>query len=246
MTEAERFSHPRGIYTLFFTEMWERMSYYGMRALLVLFMVEQVARGGMGLSDEMATAIYGLYTAGVYLSALPGGWIGDRILGAQRAVWIGGVLIACGHFSLALPVTQTFFLGLLLIVVGSGLLKPNISSLVAALYPQGGQQRDAGFTLFYMGVNLGATIGPLLCSYLGEKLNWHYGFTAAGLGMVTGLVHFRFTRRHLGDAGLRPVREARQARRDRILVAISIAAVIGVVIAIATGVIPFNPMGVAK
>src|SRR5688572_1385300 len=120
--------HPRGLQTLFFTEMWERLSYYGMRALLVLFMVDQVRHGGLGLTDEVATAIYGLYTAGVYLAALPGGWVADRLLGAQRAVWIGGILIAAGHFCLGVPLVPTFFIGLVLVVLGTGLLKPNIST----------------------------------------------------------------------------------------------------------------------
>jgi POT family proton-dependent oligopeptide transporter len=193
--------HPRGLYTLFFTEMWERFSYYGMRALLVLFMVDKV-RGGMGMDDKTATSIYGLYTAAVYLMSLPGGWLADRILGAQRAVWYGGMIIALGHFTLAIPRNETFYLGLVFVVIGSGILKPNMSSMVAELYPEGGARRDAGFTIFYMGVNLGAFIGPLVCSTLGEKINWHYGFGAAGVGMVLGLIQFRWSRRMLGSAGL--------------------------------------------
>src|SRR5687768_16150966 len=180
--------------------MWERFSYYGMRAMLVLFMVDNV-RGGMGLTDEVATAIYGLYTAGVYLAALPGGWVADRLLGARRAVFLGGLIIAAGHFTLAIPSTRTFFLGLILIVIGTGLLKPNISVLVGQLYPEGGARRDAGFTFFYMGINIGAALGPLVCSGLGEKVNWHMGFAAAGIGMVLGLVQFWFTQSRLGDAG---------------------------------------------
>src|SRR5215471_15196852 len=135
-------SHPRGLYVLFFTEMWERFSYYGMRALLVLFMVQTVQRGGMGLTDRTATAIYGLYTAAVYLAALPGGWIADRFLGAQRSVWYGGIIIACGHFTLAVPRTECFYLGLMLVVAGTGLLKPNVSAIVGELYPEGGARRD--------------------------------------------------------------------------------------------------------
>src|SRR2546430_13785335 len=146
------FGHPRGLYTLFFTEMWERFSYYGMRALLVLFMVDAVRKGGMGLTDQTATAIYGLYTAAAYLACLPGGWLADRILGAQRSVWYGGLIIACGHLTMAFNRRETFYLGLLLIIVGTGLLKPNISAMVGELYPEGGEQRDAGFTLFYMGI----------------------------------------------------------------------------------------------
>ena len=194
--------HPRGLATLFFTEMWERFSYYGMRALLVLFMVDGT-HGGMAMTDKIATSVYGVYTACVYLVALPGGWLADRILGAQRALWYGGIIIALGHFTLALPYHASFYFGLVLVVVGTGLLKPNMTTMVADLYPEGGSRRDAGFTIFYMGVNLGATIGPLICSYLGEKFNWHYGFGAAGVGMVLGLVQFRLTRHTLGTAGLR-------------------------------------------
>jgi POT family proton-dependent oligopeptide transporter len=197
-------AHPRGLYTLFFTEMWERFSYYGMRALLVLFMVDAVQRGGMGLTDEVATSIYGLYTAAVYLAALPGGWLADRLFGAQRSIWYGGCAIAAGHFTLAIPRTETFYLGLVLVVLGTGLLKPNISVIVGELYPEGGARRDAGFSIFYMGINLGAFLGPLACSTLGEKLNWHYGFGAAGVGMVLGLIQFRLSRKRLGEAGLRP------------------------------------------
>jgi POT family proton-dependent oligopeptide transporter len=181
--------------------MFERFSYYGMRALLVLFLVDAV-RGGMGLNVEVAAAIYGLYTAGVYLAALPGGWIADRMLGARRAVFLGGILVAAGHFTLALPSRSTFFLGLILIVLGTGLLKPNISVLVGELYPEGGARRDAGFTIFYMGINIGAALGPFVCSWLGEKVNWHMGFGAAGIGMVLGLVQFRFGGARLGSAGL--------------------------------------------
>ena len=145
-TEALRDSkvHPRGLYTVSFTEMWGRFSCYGMRALLVRFMIGAV-RGGLGLTDKVATAIYGLYTAGVYLSALPGGWIADRFLGAQRSVWYGGIMIAAGQFLLLIPRPETFYLGLLCVVCGTGLLKPNISAIVGELYPEGGARRDAGF-----------------------------------------------------------------------------------------------------
>src|SRR5205085_5190570 len=160
--------HPRGLYTLFFTEMWERFSFYGMRALLVLFMVDAIQKGGMGLSDEVATAIYGLYTAAVYLAALPGGWVADRLIGAQRSIWYGGIVIAIGHFVLAIPRTETFYLGLLVVVIGTGLLKPNISAMLGELYPEGGARRDAGFTICYMGITLGAAMGPLICSTPGE------------------------------------------------------------------------------
>ena len=187
--------------------MWERFSYYGMRALLVLFMVDAI-NGGMGLDDKTATAIYGLYTAAVYLMSLPGGWLADRIWGAQRAVWYGGIAIAVGHFTLALPWTQSFYLGLVFVVVGSGMLKPNMSGLVGDLYPEGGARRDAGFTIFYMGVNLGAALGPLVCGWLAKDFGWHYGFGAAGVGMVLGLIQFHLSRDWLGAAGTKRGNEA--------------------------------------
>lgn len=200
------FGHPFGLSTLFFTEMWERFSYYGMRALLVLFMVSSIEKGGFGMDDANANAIYGLYTGGVYLLALLGGWLADRFLGQRKAVWYGGILIAMGHFSMALPLKPTFFLGLILIVIGTGLLKPNVSTIVGELYPEGGSRRDAGFSIFYTGINLGAFLGPLICGYLGENVNWHYGFGMAGIGMVLGLIQFKLTEHHLGDSGLVPPR----------------------------------------
>jgi POT family proton-dependent oligopeptide transporter len=196
--------HPRGLSVLFFTEMWERFSYYGMRALLVLFMVDAIETGGMGLDETKAGAIYGLYTAFVYLVALPGGWLADRLLGAQRAVFIGGIIIAIGHFILAIPGQNAFYTGLVFVVLGTGFLKPNISAIVGQLYPEGGARRDAGFTLFYMGINLGAFLGPLICSYLGEKVNWHAGFSVAGVGMVAGVIQYKLSVGRLGDAGRYP------------------------------------------
>ena len=197
--------HPRGLATLFFTEMWERFSYYGMRALLVLFLVDAIARGGLGLDDETATAIYGLYTAAVYVVALPGGWIADRLIGAQKAVLYGGILISLGSFGLWLSQTaQMFYLGLIVIILGVGLLKPNISALVADLYPEGGGRRDAGFTIFYMGINIGAFIGPLITAWLAQVYGWRVGFMAAGVGMALGVLQFVMTRHHLGGAGARP------------------------------------------
>ncbi|MSU62158.1 MAG: MFS transporter [Pedosphaera sp.] len=244
MTNTGR--HPRGLHTLFFTEMWERMSYYGMRAMLVLFMTAQVQKGGLGFTDEVATAIYGLYTAGVYLAALPGGWVADRLLGAQRAVWIGGGIIAAGHFLLGVPRIETFFLGLMLVVIGTGLLKPNISALVGRLYPEGGARRDAGFTLFYMGINLGAAIGPLVCSSLGEKFNWHYGFTAAGVGMVLGLVQFRLTRHRLGTAGIAPEHDNESRQRDWIIVGSALTGLTLVTALCLGGWISINPVWLAR
>jgi POT family proton-dependent oligopeptide transporter len=198
--ERSFFGHPRGLATLFFTEFWERFSYYGMRALLVLFMTD-TARHGMGLQTETATAIYGLYTFGVYALALPGGWMADKIFGQRRAVLIGGIIIAAGHYTMAVPTDLTFFLGLFLIVLGTGLLKPNVSSVVGDLYPEGGARRDAGFSIFYMGINFGALLGPLICGYLGEEINWHLGFGAAGVGMTFGLLQYVLGSKHMGAAG---------------------------------------------
>ena len=195
--------HPRGLATLFFTEMWERFSYYGMRAILVLAMVAAVTgdNPGLGLTDQTATAIYGIYTAAVYLLALPGGWIADRLLGQQKAVWYGGIIIAAGHFTMALPSTPTFFIGMLLIVIGTGLLKPNISTIVGELYPEGGARRDAGFSIFYMGINIGAFSATLLCGWLGEVYGWSWGFGAAGIGMLLGLIVFQWGQKTLMGHG---------------------------------------------
>ncbi len=238
--------HPRGLQTLFFTEMWERFSYYGMRALLVLFMVDAMKHGGMGLTDKIATSIYGLYTAAVYLAALPGGWLADRLFGAQKSIWYGGILIATGHFILAIPRDETFYLGLAFVVAGTGLLKPNISAVVGELYPEGGARRDAGFTVFYMGINLGAALGPLFCSALGEKLNWHYGFGAAGVGMVLGLIQFRLTARHLGEAGLRPGHAGGLTPGLRTGLFVTGASGVAILTLCLTGVIQVNPVKVAQ
>jgi proton-dependent oligopeptide transporter, POT family len=205
MPESTFFGHPRGLSTLFFTEMWERFSYYGMRALLILFMTASVANGGLALDKATAGAVYGTYTAMVYMMSLPGGWIADRLIGQRRAVLYGGILIACGHFSMAIAALPTFYLGLMLIVFGTGLLKPNISVIVGQLYGQNDHRRDAGFTLFYMGINLGAFLSPLVCGYLGQTFDWHYGFAAAGVGMVFGLVQYGLGAKWLGEAGLHPV-----------------------------------------
>ena len=208
-------AHPPALRTLFFTEMWERFSYYGMRAMLVLFMVELIEDGGMGMDERTATAIYGLYTAAVYLAALPGGWIADRLLGARNAVWYGGIIIACGHFTLALPTHLGFFPGLILLVLGTGLLKPNVSTLVGSLYQRDEHaRRDSGFTFFYMGINLGAALGPLVCSTLGEseRLGWHYGFGAAGVGMLLGLLQYRLGQARFGEVGAAPTALLSNAR----------------------------------
>jgi POT family proton-dependent oligopeptide transporter len=198
------FGHPRGLSTLFFTEMWERFSYYGMRALLILFMTASVADGGLGFDTAVAGAVYGLYTSMVYMTTVPGGWIADRLIGQRRAVLYGGILIAAGHFSMAFPSLATFYLGLFLIVIGTGLLKGNVSVIVGQLYAPGDKRRDAGFSIFYMGINLGAFVAPLVCGYLGQRIDWHMGFAAAGIGMAIGLVQYVLGARYLGDAGLRP------------------------------------------
>jgi len=203
------FGHSKGLSTLFFTEMWERFSYYGMRAILLLYMVAPLQEGGMGLDDPTSTAIYGLYTMFVYLLALPGGWLADNFFGLRKSVFNGGCMIALGHFCMALPMDETFFLGLLFIVLGTGLLKPTISSMVGELYPASEQaRRDSGFTIFYAGINLGAALAPIITGYLGEKVNWHLGFGAAGLGMVLGLIQYKMTEKNLGTAGLRIANEA--------------------------------------
>jgi POT family proton-dependent oligopeptide transporter len=197
------FGHPRGLSTLFFTEMWERFSYYGMRALLTLFMTTATIESNPGMGFDVATAgaIYGMYTALVYITALPGGWIADNLWGQRKAIWVGGWIIALGHFTMAIPTTFTFFLGLVFIICGTGLLKPNVSTIVGELYPGGGARRDAGFSVFYMGINLGAFFGPLITGFLGEGYHWHWGFGAAGVGMVLGLVQYRMGQPYLGDIG---------------------------------------------
>ncbi|MEE9207704.1 MAG: peptide MFS transporter [Gemmatimonadota bacterium] len=199
--DKQFFGHPTGLSTLFFTEMWERFSYYGMRGILILFMTAAVTEGGMELTTATAAAIYGLYTAAVYLLALPGGWVADRLLGQRNAVFTGGVIIAAGHFSMAVPGDPTFYMGLVLIALGTGLLKPNVSAIVADLYPEGGARRDAGFSIFYMGINVGALFGPFIVGFLGEKVSWHMGFSAAGIGMVLGLAWYKIGGHLLGDAG---------------------------------------------
>jgi proton-dependent oligopeptide transporter, POT family len=245
------FGHPRGLSTLFFTELWERFSYYGMRALLILFMTAPAATGGLGMDAANAGAVYGLYTFGVYALGLPGGWIADRLIGQRRAVLYGGVLIALGHYSLAVPSLATFYAGLLLIVLGTGLLKPNISAIVGDLYVDTGARRDAGFSLFYMGINIGALLGPLVCSWLGEPrqgadwVNWHYGFAAAGIGMTFALIQYVIGLRHLRGAGelkedsAQPQRIAAAWRQFYVGLGVSGAIIAGVWLAGSTGVFTF-------
>jgi len=211
------FGHPKGLMTLFFTEMWERMSYYGMRGLLVLYMTIGVAGNpGMDWSNIQANAIYGIYAGMVYFLAVPGGWIADNILGYQRSVLIGAIIITLGHFTLAIPLEQTFILGLVFVALGTGLLKPNISSIVGQLYSQNDSRRDSGFTIFYMSINIGSMLGFAVCGWLGEKVGWHLGFGAAGIGMLLGVTQFILFRHQLGDAGKYPNKINEQTRRNYI------------------------------
>lgn len=219
--EMETRRQPRGLYVLFGTEMWERLSYYGMRAILVLYMVALPAAGGLGFDTKHAAQIYGLYTASVYMAAILGGFIADRWLGSRRAVLVGGIIIAMGHFSMAMLPIETFYAGLILIVVGTGLLKPNISAMVGCLYKENDVRRDAGFSIFYMGINLGAFLAPLVCGTLAQAPyfkdwlarngfdplhSWHWGFAAAGVGMVLGLIQYVLQSKPLAHVGNPPTR----------------------------------------
>jgi POT family proton-dependent oligopeptide transporter len=232
--------------------MWERFSYYGMRGLLILFLVASVQTGGFGMTDQVAAAIYGLYVAGVYLFSLPGGWIADRILGQRNAVFVGGCIIAAGHFSMAIPAVPTFYLGLCLIVCGTGLLKPNVSAIVGELYPEGGARRDAGFSIFYSGINTGAFLGPFVCGLLGEHVNWHFGFGAAGIGMVLGVIQYKRGWKYLGQAGERKAAEEDPGARRRSIrqlgLAVAGAAGVGVLLALLQrdGVLHLTLPGVAR
>jgi proton-dependent oligopeptide transporter, POT family len=236
------FGQPRGLATLFFTEMWERFTYYGMRAVLILFMVAAVSKGGLGIDDQTASSIYGMYIGGTYLFGLFGGWIADRLLGPQRAVVSGGVLIVVGNLMLALGSTDVFFLGLLVITIGVGLLKPNASVMVAALYPEGGSRRDAGFSVFYMGINLGAFIGPLLVAWFADRFGWRWGFGLPALGMALGLVQFVWTRHYLGNAGLATGNERRGSWKPVIVFAAALVLVAALAI---TGVLRINAVTMA-
>jgi POT family proton-dependent oligopeptide transporter len=208
--EKQWFGHPRGLATLFFTEMWERFSYYGMRALLILYMIGSTDKPGLGFDTARAAQIYGLYTMMVYLMGVPGGFVADRWLGHYRAVLFGGIIIASGHFCMAFPGMPFFYTGLVLIIIGTGLLKPNVSTIVGTLYRKDDTRRDAGFSLFYMGINLGAFIAPLICGWLGQKVNWHAGFAAAGFGMVIGVVQYV-----MGKKYLTPVTDARALKEAK-------------------------------
>ncbi|MGO1329269.1 MAG: peptide MFS transporter [Idiomarina loihiensis] len=202
--DASFFGQPGGLQTLFFTEMWERMSYYGMRALLVLFMTASLQEGGIAFTVASATAIYGLYTGAVYFMGLPGGWIADRLLGGQRATWYGGIIIMLGHIVLAIPSKAGFFIGMILVVLGTGLLKPNITAMVGQLYSSDDDRRDGGYTLYYMGINIGSIIGYIVTGYLMENAGYHWGFGAAAVGMAFGLIQYRLTLPKLKGVGEKP------------------------------------------
>jgi POT family proton-dependent oligopeptide transporter len=215
------FGHPSGLSTLFFTEMWERFSYYGMRALLMLYMTSKLADGGLGFDEKYASVIYATYVSSVWYLPLVGGWLADKVLGARRAVLIGGIIIACGHYSMAFDSIPTFYSALVLIAFGTGLLKPNISTMVGQLYSPEDKRRDAGFSIFYMGINLGAFISPFVTGFLGQSArfksvitsvglnpahSWHWGFAAAGVGMTIGVIQYVLGGKRLRDAGQKPVK----------------------------------------
>jgi len=212
--------HPAGLSTLFFTEMWERFSYYGMRAILLLYMTKSFAEGGLAIDERYASLIYGTYVSSVWYLPLPGGWLADKVFGARRAVLLGGIIIACGHYSMAINSKLTFFLGLILIACGTGLLKPNISAMVGQLYSDTDERRDAGFSIFYMGINLGAFLSPLVVGFLAQgswfknfisslgmnpNSSWHWGFAAAGVGMTLGVIQYVIGGRKLSHVGNKPV-----------------------------------------
>jgi POT family proton-dependent oligopeptide transporter len=254
------FGHPSGLSTLFFTEMWERFSYYGLRPLLVLFMSAAIINGGYGFDRTEASAIVGIYGALVYLMSLPGGWVADRLLGLRRAIFIGACLISAGHISIGLSGLLgigagkiPFFLGLILIVLGTGLLKPNISAIVGDLYPEGGARRDAGFSIFYMGINAGSLIGQMVTGYLGEQVDWHVGMGAAGVAMLLGLTVYALRQnKTLGPIGLKPTQhpdasvQARQERTVKLTVTSILVAIGLVFFAAATGAIELNAASIAE
>src|ERR1700678_1245813 len=233
-SDTSFFGHPRGLATLFFTEMWERFSYYGMRALLILFMTASVAKGGLGFPVVKAGAIYGFYTAMVYLLSLPGGWVADRIFGQRRTVLYGAILIVAGQFFLMSQGVEGFYAGLGLLMFGTGMLKPNVSTIVGQLYAQGDRRRDSAFSIFYMGINLGGLLAPLVCGWVGERINWRLGFGMAGVGMAAGLIQYVLGWKHLGTAGLYPATSgdpeaARSAKRNAGLSAAAGAFILGAI-----------------
>jgi POT family proton-dependent oligopeptide transporter len=244
------FGHPKGLGTLFAVEMWERFSYYGLRPLLILFMTAALVDKGFGFDRATAGAIVGIYAASVYLASLPGGWVADRWLGLQRSIWYGGIIIALGHLSIGLSAIfaqKAFFLGLVLIVIGTGLLKGNISATVGGLYPEKGPRQDAGYAIYYMGINTGAFIGQLVTGYLGEKVGWHFGFGAAGVGMLLGLITFRaLAKTTLGPIGLGVAVSVEQQQKAKMIALTAFALIIGAVGLFMSGMLTFNPVAVAE
>lgn len=202
-TTKEFFGHPRGLFVLFFTEMWERFSYYGMRAILVLYLVSQTdaTNAGLGWANDSALALYGWYTMLVYVASIPGGWLADKMFGQKKSVLYGGILLVLGHSILAVEQMWAFYTGLSLIIAGVGMLKPNISTMVGGLYKAGDIRRDKGFTIFYIGINLGAFLSSLIVGYVGEVMGWHYGFGLAGIGMTLGLIQYVMGQKYLTDVG---------------------------------------------
>jgi POT family proton-dependent oligopeptide transporter len=240
--------HPKGLKTLFFTEMWERMSYYGMRGILVLFMTASISNGGLDFNNGSASAIYGIYAASVYLATLPGGWIGDNILGQQKTILYGGIIIMFGHLSLAIPNINSFYIGLILVVLGTGLLKPNISAIVGELYENNPEMRQSGFTIFYMAINLGSILGFFICGYLGENVGWHYGFGAAGIGMAFGLIQYTYNIKLLGDYGTKPLNEIDTSIKNKYkkIILISIALIFLITISGLLGLWNIDPVPLAS
>lgn len=227
------FGHPKGLFTLFFTEFWERFSYYGMRAILVYYMYYEMSEGGLGLDQTTALSIMSIYGSLVYMSGIIGGWLADRIFGTSKAIFYGGILIMLGHIALAIPGSLAlFFVSMVLIVLGTGLLKPNVSSVVGEIYAEDDNRRDAGFSIFYMGINMGAFIAPLIVGTIGMKINFHLGFSLAAVGMFIGLVLFVVTKKkNLGLAGTviaNPLSPSEKSRTIKIFTvsAIIIAAVV--------------------
>ncbi|MDP4490714.1 MULTISPECIES: peptide MFS transporter [Pseudoalteromonas] len=242
------FGHPKGLQTLFLTEMWERMSYYGMRAMLVLFMTATLQQEGLGFTVASAAAVYGLYTGSVYFLGLPGGWIADRLLGGQRAVWYGGIIIMCGHIILAIPSQFSFFVGLIFVASGTGLLKPNISAMVGQLYNDEDNRRDSGYAIYYMGINLGSVIGYAVCGYFMENVGWHWAFGAAAVGMAIGLVNYRLTDKHIATVGNAPTNPmtGSQSAKAWGAIALVIAVVAAITATAFAGVFVINPVELAK
>jgi len=245
--ETQFFGHPQGLLTLALTEMWERMSYYGMRALLVLFMVATLQEGGLELTVAAAGAIYGLYTGAVYFFGLPGGWIADRLIGGQKAVFYGGIVIMIGHIILAIPTDWSFFVGLIFVVLGTGLLKPNIGAMVGELYTKKDSRRDSAYTLYYMGINIGSVIGYMVCGYLQVNYGYHYAFGAAAIGMGIGLVQYKLTAKHISGVadGPKTPLSAQGSKIAWLCIVVFLITVVVITTMIMSGSIGFDPVVVA-